>query len=269
MRTSGRHLVSRGLLVLACAGGAHATAATAPPEELLVDAEVRVAADGRVADYRLDGVLDHALAGRIEREVRGWHFVPAERDGRPVPAKTRLLITLRPADGWNRWSVADVSTGRPALARRALLMPDFPESALRAHLSARVVLDVRLAPTGKVDAVHVEQVSLDRPGDPALAAQWADIFGPPSVRAAKGWKFLPPESVDGQAVGTTFRIAIVFPYDVDTLRTHRFYPGPATPAPWLAPPAADAATRQALADGEIQPLEARVRLADAVVGRVL
>jgi len=111
--------------------------------------------------------------------------------------------------------------------------------------------------------------SLDRPGDPKLAAQWAEIFGPPSVRAAKGWKFLPPESVDGQPVGTTIRIAIVFPYDIDTLRTHRFYPGPATPAPWLSPQVPDDARRDTLADGQIQPLEARVRLADEVVGRTL
>ena len=181
----------------------------------------------------------------------------------------KLLITLQPATEWNRWTIADISTGEPALAKRELLMPDFPESALRAHLSARVLLDVKLAPSGKVEAVHVEQTSLDRPGDPKLAAQWAEIFGPPSVRAAKGWKFLPPESVDGQPVGTTIRIAIVFPYDIDTLRTHRFYPGPVTPAPWLSSEVADDARRDTLADGQIQPLEVRVRLADEVVGRTL
>jgi hypothetical protein len=230
---------------------------------MIIGADVKVGVDGAVTDYRLDGVLDHALADRLEREVRGWHFVPPQRDGQPVQSKTRLLITLQPAQEWGRWTVADVSPGEPALARRELLMPDYPESALRAHLSARVVLDLKLAPSGKVEAVHVEQTSLDRPGDAKLATQWADIFGVPSVRAAKGWKFLPPESVDGQPVGTTVRIAIVFPYDVDTIGTHRFYPGPVTPAPWLP---ADAASLDALADGAIQPLETRVRLADEVVG---
>jgi hypothetical protein len=117
--------------------------------------------------------------------------------------------------------------------------------------------------------VHVEQTSLDRPGDPKLMAQWAEIFGVPSVRAAKGWKFLPPESVDGQPVGTTVRIAIVFPYDIDTVRTHRFYPGPVTPAPWLPAQAGDDTQRDALVAGQMQPLEARVRLADDVVGHTL
>ncbi|NUS38275.1 MAG: hypothetical protein HOQ02_04530 [Lysobacter sp.] len=262
-------LTGLGLALLSVAGTVTAVANPAPPPELMVDADVRVAADGSVVDYRLNGVLDHALADRIEREVRQWRFVPALRDGQPATAKTRLLITLQPAREGGRWVVADVSSGQPALARRELLMPDFPESALRAHLSARVVLDVKLAPTGKVEAVHVEQVSLDRPGDPKLAAQWAEIFGPPSVRAAKGWRFLPPESVDGEPVGATFRIAIVFPYDVDTIAAHRFYPGPITPAPWLAPRIADHALRQALADGEIQPLEERVHLAGEVVGHVL
>ena len=240
--------------------------ADAPPNEMIVGADVHVGIDGVVTDYRLDGVLDHGLADRLEREVRGWHFVPPQRDGQPVSSKTRLLITLQPAQEWGHWTIADVSPGEPALARRELLMPDFPESALRAHLSARVVLDLKLAPSGKVEAVHVEQTSLDRPGDAKLATQWADLFAVPSVRAAKSWKFLPPESVDGQPVGTTVRIAIVFPYDVDTIRTHRFYPGPVTPAPWLSAQANDAAPLDALADGAIQPLEARVRLADEVVG---
>ncbi|MFL6591817.1 MAG: hypothetical protein ACJ8GK_03810 [Luteimonas sp.] len=234
-----------------------------------MDADVRVAADGTVVDYRLDGVLDHALANRLEREVRQWHFAPVLEDGKPVPARTRLLISLQPAQEWGEWVVAGVSSGRPALARRELRMPDYPESGLRAHLGARVVLDVRLAASGKVEAVHVEQTSLDRPMDPKLAAQWAGIFGPPTVRAAKSWKFLPPESVEGQPVATSFRIAIVFPYDIDSLHPHRFYPGPVSPAPWLSPGAADAASQKPLPDGEIQPLEERVRLADDVVGHAL
>jgi len=263
------HRVAFGGALLALTWIGMASAVETPPAELMVDADVRVAADGSVADYRLNGVLDRALAERVEHEVRQWHFTPVLSDGRAVSAKTRLLITLEPAPDFGRWVVVDVSSGRPALARRALLMPDFPESALRAHLGARVVLDVKLAPSGKVEAVHVEQTSLDRPGDPKLAAQWADIFGVPSVRAAKGWKFLPPESVDGQPVGTTFRIAIVFPYDVDSVRVHRFYPGPITPAPWLSPQAADSARHDTLPDGEIQPLEERVRLAGEVVGHVI
>ena len=253
-------------IALWCVVAPLAMATDAPPAEMVLAAEVRVAADGTVADYRLDDILDHALADRLEHEVRGWHFVPPLQDGQPASAKTRMVITLQPAQEWNRWTVADVTPGEPALAKRALLMPDYPESALRAHLSARVLLDLKLAPSGKVEAVHVEQTSLDRPGDPKLMAQWADIFGVPSVRAAKGWKFLPPESIDGRPVGTTVRVSIIFPYDVDVARTHRFYPGPATPAPWLPAQADDGARREAIADGQIQPLEARVRLADEVVG---
>ena len=267
----GRQRAGQGrmLLLLALVGGANAATGPTPPAELSVDADVRVAADGTVADYRLNGVLDHALADRIEREVRQWHFVPVLREGQVVSAKTRLLITLQPAPEPSRWVVADVSSGRPVRARRELLMPDFPESALRAHLGARVVLDVKLAPSGKVEAVHVEQTSLDRPINPKLAAQWAEIFGRPSVRAAKGWRFLPPDSVDGQPVGTTFRFSIVFPYDIDTMSAHRYYPGPITPAPWLSAEVAEDLRDQPVPDGEIQPLEERVRLHDDVIGRVL
>jgi TonB family protein len=254
-------------LSLALLAGPHPASAQAPPQELVVAADVRIGADGSVADYRLDSDLDRRLAERIEREVRGWHFVPVLKDGQAVAAKTRLLLTLEPAAEYGRWTIVDVSPGQPALARRALLMPDYPLAALRAHLGARVVLVLRLDPRGKVAAVHVEQTSLNRPGDDKLAAQWRAIFEEPSVRAARGWKFFPPEDVDGQALGTSFRIPIVFVYYGD--RAHRYYPGPVTPAPWLPASADDQSARDALDSGEMQPLDSRFKLQHEVAGRTL
>jgi len=245
-------------------------AADAPPRELIADADIRIGVDGTVSGYRLDGWLDHELANALERQVTSWQFEPAQIDGRAVEARTHVLVTLQPkplAPGTSLWQITDVSVGEPTLARKRLLMPDYPLAALRAHLGARVVVVVRLDATGKVTAVHAEQTSLTSPGDDKLAKQWREIFDDATLRVAKGWKFRPVETVDGSPVGTTIRIPVVFVYYGD--RAHRYYPGPVVPAPWLDPAADDDADRDALADGEIESLESRVRLADDVLGRTL
>jgi hypothetical protein len=244
-----------------------------PSRELIVGVDVRIAKDGVVADYRLDGVLDRRLAEALRKQVLSWRFEPVLKQGQAVEAKTHLLINLQPAPApdsatGSGWQVTDVSLGQPALARRALLMPDYPLAALRAHLGARVVLVLRLDAKGKVKAVHAEQTSLNRPGDDRLAGQWREIFEDVSVRSAKGWKFRPVETVDGEPVGTTIRIPIVFVYYGD--RAHRYYPGPIVPAPWLdAEDAQAASARDQLGNGEIQSLDTRVHLREGVVGRML
>lgn len=238
-----------------------------PPREMMVSIDVAIAADGSVEDYRLDSDLEQSLRGRMQKEVSSWRFDPVMKDGHATRAKTRLLLTLEPAEGYDHWRISEVSLGQPALARRALLMPDYPQAAYNAHLSAEVVLVVRIDARGKVAAVHAEQTNLTLPGDAGLAAQWREIFEGPCIRAAKGWKFHPPESVDGQAVESTVRIALVFVYYGD--RAHRFYPGPVTPAPWLAGRTDDPARREQLTEGQIQPLDSRFRLHEEVVGRVL
>jgi hypothetical protein len=247
-----------------------ALADSVPPRELIADAELRIAADGTVAGYHLDGWLEQDLARALEKQVTSWRFEPAQVDGHPAEARTHVLVTLQPkqlAPGTAVWQITDVSVGEPALARRRLLMPDYPLAALRAHLGARVVVVVRLNAAGKITAVHAEQTSLTSPGNDTLAAQWREIFEDVTLRAAKGWKFRPVESVAGAPVGTTIRIPVVFVYYGD--RAHRYYPGPIVPAPWLVPAAGDDAARDALAEGEIEPLESRVRLSDDVVGRTL
>lgn len=243
--------------VVACAW-----AQQAPPRELLVDAMVRVGNDGVVRDYHLESDLRRPLAERVEKAVRGWRFRPVA-GGDASGLRTRVLLTLQPASdkAWeDGWKVVDVDLGTPLQARRALLMPDYPLAALRAHLSARVLVAARLNARGKPDAVHAERVDLGAPGGERLAADWREIFVDPALRAAKGWRFVPGP----QLAGTTIRVAVYSVYDGD--RAHRYYPGPYSPAPWLQ----DDATPDDVPDaGEVRVLDARVHLAQDVVGQVI
>jgi len=271
------------LALAACLCTAHAMAATRggapvkasdatdPPRELLASVDVHIGPDGRVIDARVDSALERDASVAVQKQVSTWLFVPVQADGHPVDARTRVLITLRPQAAsfpGIGWKIVDVSLGQPALARRALLMPDYPWPAWKAHLGAQVVLVLKLNAKGRVATAHAEQINLTSPGDDKLAAQWRDIFRVPSIRAAKSWKFMPAESIDDQPVETSVRMSVTFVYYGD--RAHRYYPGPVIPAPWLAPATAlSASQRQAPGEGEVVPLESRFQLREDVVGRVI
>jgi len=277
------HRGSIALAMAACLSVAHATAATRggapvrtsdatdPPRELLASVDLHIGPDGRVIDARVDSDLEHDTSVAVQALVSSWQFVPVQTDGHTIDAKTRVLITFQPAAPSPAplgWKIVDVSLGEPALARRALLMPDYPWSAWKAHLGAQVVLVLKLNAKGKVAAAHAEQIDLTSPGDDKLAGQWRDIFRAPSIRAAKSWKFLPPESVGGEPVETSVRMAVTFVYYGD--RAHRYYPGPITPAPWLDPAAATSAEQRPVPeDGKVVPLESRFRLREDVVGQTI
>ena len=279
-------MTHRGLIALAmaaCLCAAHASAATRggapvwasdavdPPRELLASVDVHIGIDGSVIDARVDSDLEHDTSVAVQKLVSSWQFVPVQVDGHAVDAKTRVLITFQPAAPGPAplgWKIVDVSLGEPALARRALLMPDYPWSAWKAHLGAQVVLVLKLNAKGKVAAAHAEQINLTSPGDDRLAGQWRDIFRVPSIRAAKSWKFLPAEGLDGEPVETSVRMAVTFVYYGD--RAHRYYPGPITPAPWLDPAATTSSEQRPIpGDGKVIPLESRFRLRKDVVGQVI
>jgi hypothetical protein len=81
--------------------------------------------------------------------------------------------------------------------------------------------------------------------------------------------------VDGQPVGTSVRVPIVYTI-VDSSRDagdsawQAFVPGPYVPAPWSAVPEAEAiASIAKLGNGEVQPLDSRFKLLDGVIGSML
>ena len=259
--------------VAATRGGApvRANDATDPPRELLASVDVHIGPDGHVIDARVDSDLEHDTSAAVRKLVSSWQFVPTQVDGHAVDARTRVLVTFQPAAPLPSslgWKVVDVTLGEPALARRALLMPDYPWPAWKAHLGAQVVLVLKLNAKGKVAAAHAEQINLTSPGDDKLAGQWRDIFRVPSIRAAKIWKFIPAESIDGAPVETSVRMTVAFVYYGD--RAHRYYPGPITPAPWLERAAAASATERDIPeDGKVVPLQSRFQLREDVIGQVI
>lgn len=257
--------------LMAVAGVAHA--ADDPVLDLVAIGTLEVGPDGSVLDYTLENDLEPAVATLVDRTVREWAFEPVLVDGTPVIAVTRMRLELEavPQGGDYALRVADVLLGAPDPATRQ--PPVYPPAALDEHLSARVSLLLQVDANGTVQDVHVEQVSLsERMGK--REERFRGYFAKASREAAMAWTFEMGEIIGGEPVAARLRVPVDFEMRrLDGWSERASYvAGPFHPSPWAD---ADATMGEAgadtlkLADGEVQPLDSRVKLRDDVVGQLL
>lgn len=239
-----------------------------PVLELAAVGMLEVGPDGSVHDYTLESDLDPAVASLVDRTVRSWRFEPVLVDGDPVIAVTRMRLDLEavPAGESFVLRVADVSLGAPDPADMPL--PPFPPSALGERVGAKVTLLVQVDADGRVQQVHVEQVSMTRrmgKRGEFLRQRFADV----SREAALGWTFGAAELIDGERVAARYRVPVTFApgSGSDWAERQDYIPGPYHPAPWAD--LEDAATGGLMAEGEAGRLDSRVKLRDEVVGSTL
>ena len=272
-------MLLRKLLVLALALSATAVFAATPankPElEIGVTGDIEIDRDGSVLDYRVTSDTAPALQRVIEKHVRAWAFEPVEVDGKPVIAKTAVRLRLRavPTEDDYRLQVEDVSFGEARAGNTP--PPRYPVDAVRARIGAKVLLQVRLDPRGRVVAVHPFQTSLAGPKlSDAKARKWRERFERVSADAVASWQYEPSELVDGKSVEQTAMVPIVFeisegPRPRSTEGRWKAYtPGPVTPAPWING-GMTATDVDAIAEGETRSLSSRFRLKDDIAGAVL
>lgn len=247
-----------------------------PNLERTVTGNIEIGPDGRVLDYSLEDDLVPALADALDNSIRGWRFEPIAVDGRPVIAASAMQIDLRlmPRDEGFGFKVANVRFGAPNRSGR-MEPPHYPGAAVRAGLGAKVSLVLKLGSDGEVEDVHVEQISLDhRARSENVADHWRQRFARESVEAARRWKFDLTTKLDGEPIGTSVRVPIVYSVSDDAQADgdawQAFIPGPYTPAPWVEHDEEDALADIAkLGNGEMQPLDSRFHLLGDVVGSLL
>lgn len=247
-----------------------------PTFELQVDGAISIGPDGRVLDYEPKSDLSPAIAKIVGDQVRSWTFEPVLVDGRPVIAETRLALELeamQSGDDGYALRIARVWFGQPA-KRHRMDPPRYPRSAVRARLGAKVVLVLKLDAQGNVIDVFPEQTSLTSAGKESVEEKWREIFEKASIAAAREWKFEITETVNGKPIESSVRIPVVFTLRDDSRRSDTrwqvFIPGPVHPLPWVdSESLATGPGRDALEDGELQPLSSRFKLKQDVVGKVL
>ena len=249
--------------------------------EMTAEGEVQIAPDGHVSDYRLNSKLTASIADVIDRNVRGWRFEPIVIDGRSVTAKTAMHLSLKaePAD-----SKADAYMLRVSAVRFGEMKPkahfkppQYPASAVRAHVGGKVILAVHLDETGKVIDVQPYQTSLDaRARNENEAEHYRRILEKASVEAAREWQYDLSERIDGKAVGMAAMIPVDYslcnmPCSKPQSGTWRaLIPGPVHPASWMhKEQVAENQDLSTLPEGQAAALDSRFHLKDNVIGKTL
>ena len=242
--------------------------------------EVQIATDGSVSDYRLKSTMTPLIAGLVDRGVRAWHFEPVLLDGKPVVAKTAMRIHLRciPVDADNyKIEVNNVIFGEPQ-KQAHVQPPRYPDTAIRSHVGAKVLLYVKLDDQGNVVAAEPYQTNLDvRTRSDFEAQGFRKLFEEASVRAARNWHYDITETINGKKMGTIAMVPLVFslhemgtrPPSTDG-QWKGYVPGPIHDSELgREAKVGDGSQFAALGDGEAQPLNSRFRLRDDVIGKPL
>jgi hypothetical protein len=253
----------------------------APVYEMSADGDIQVATDGHVTDYHLSSQLPPAIGALVDRAVRGWQFEPVIVNGAAVNGKTSMHLGLKAEhqDGADNYIVriTDVRFGEPKVRPGSTRPPRYPESAVSAHVGAKVLLKLRVDGDGKVAEIIPYQTSLDaRASSEAEANRYRKMFEEASIRAARNWRFDLTEVVGEKAVGNWVVAPLVF-----FLSDHRpkpgeddgkwkgYIPGPIHEVVDASAKSNVTQDLMALKDGEARTLDSRFHLKRDVIGAAL
>lgn len=171
-----------------------------------------VDANGHITATQADPDVPASIAAALASAVKQWQFVPATRQGVPVPAHTFIrtrLHALPKADGQYSLRVEFLANGPRFDSANAA--PRYPRDAIQAREAGFVILDATVQPDGSLADMKVISRFQGWPLRPS--------FGHAVLVAAQQWHAT-PEQVDGQPVATHMRIPVNFTIQ-DQIFTHK------------------------------------------------
>lgn len=195
-----------GLMLLLGSAGAEES----PPKlpfYAIVQVEVDAGGHATVGEVDIRQVKPDSLVATVaipalKRRMAGWAFVPAVRNGMPVPSETNVTVRMEArGDGKGNMVmfVLDAQTGARAVS---LDPPHYPNAMAPPLDEGLVVLRVGYDADGEVDDVVV-----DKSEAPSGAAR--NRFKRASVEAARQWRF-EPERIAGVGIPGEVRIPVSF-----------------------------------------------------------
>lgn len=181
--------------------------------QLDVDAQGQVTAAKAMGPVRLTDSSGHqqrswypalskVVSSAAEKVASNWRFEPPKVDGKPVAGRTYAQATLqivKHGDGTFRVKLTYRGNGAFLDYRVA---PIYPMRMRRLSYDAGLVADAQVAPDGSVGEIHVLKVFTRASDHGAAFAKAAQK----SISKSKG----EPMHVDGRAVASHVRIAIIF-----------------------------------------------------------
>ena len=167
--------------------------------------EAIIGADGKVRDVRVLRSVPFLDQAAVDA-VRQWEYEPAQRDGKPTAVVMTVTTTFRMDVGREYgplivppWPAAEgafrVGPNLPAPRQTKNVRPEFPDEAQRRRVGGAVILEVLVAPDGKVQDVRVLRSS--------------PLFDGAAMDAVRKWEYTPTE-IDGAAVPVVMTVTVTF-----------------------------------------------------------
>jgi TonB family protein len=247
-----------------------------------LDGTITIDATGKPIGYTLAKPLPAALAANIDRIVNSWRFHPVLQDGVPRRAEARMRIGLAARKVGEQIEVRidnatfpgpESQTTPNGITRVRMPPPKYPMPLMRAGVSGKVLLSLRIAPDGSVaEAVASQSMLFDVGGSDKNLRRAIAMLEESAIAGARRWRFTVPPRL-GAAAPTEMTVSAPVEY---RMAKGEAVPGdwqwvvrvPYRPAAWLpkAPTGSQPGVAD-LADGELAGGAPALRLAMDVAGQ--
>lgn len=170
-----------------------------------VDGSIVVDERGQVTAFHIDTPVLPAISAPLERIVPQWRFKPVLVDGKPHSARGQVRLILAAQKVGESYQARidnvvfrdDFNANSPRAGQHTVLItpksmppPAYPPGVLRAGVSGRVLLAVKVAPDGRADKVAAVQTLLfDVKGRDPVLREAIRQFEHAAVKATSRWRF--------------------------------------------------------------------------------
>ena len=219
---------------------------------MLLTGSVEVARDGSLRRFELDQPeqIDPAIRDFVERNIRSWTFavdsLPAGvAANATIVNSMSLLVVAKPIEGDTfslRLAASYFSAKAPEpdtkVRYAGMSPPEYPFNAVRARVSGKVFLLVKIDRDGKVEEAIAEQVNLRAVAHSEKEMErWRNVLAQASLAAVKRWKFTIPTRGE-QALHASFLFRVPIDFNVGRAKEPKYgqwtpdIPGPRHSNPW-------------------------------------
>ncbi|MCA7025009.1 MULTISPECIES: energy transducer TonB [Stenotrophomonas] len=250
-----RGAVLAALLLVTVAASAAGPGAVRKQAEMgmQLSGQIDIAPDGSVEAVRLDQQdrLSAELARFVRSSVMGWAFVPVVRDGKPVAARSPLMLRLvgrQLEDGSTQVAIRSATfaaydpESRSAVTALKMTPPSYPRAMYEVGAQGNVYLVLKVGRDGRVADAYVEQVNMTVVASEGQMRRFRQVLGGNALAAARKWEFrVPVEGEDADAPHWNVRMPVRYAM-VDQGRSlpdeygtwQAYIPGPRERAPWIS-----------------------------------
>ena len=200
-----------------------------------IEGRVNVSAEGHVTGFVVEGEIGEDQRHDLDQLVRRWQFEEMPSANESTRAYTWLrakLIEVQDENGDMQLRLAEPRFGARG-ALRPVKAPRYPEDAIRAGLSAKIVVALLFGADGRVQKTHVVQISLyGRIEDPKLDQRFRGYFAKAAIKAMEKWEVDFSDLVEASSTYATL-MPVEFNVGRRDGKVYAIVPGPISKPAWF------------------------------------